>query len=209
MFPIGDLPKSEVRRIAKAIALPVHDKKDSTGICFIGERPFEEFLSKYLPAQPGAIETAEGEVIGKHRGLMYYTLGQRQGLGIGGARNRAEAPWYVVDKDLTRNVLIVEQGADHPALLSNSLTASALHWIADTPPASSFRCSAKVRYRQADQLCQVTLTSEGVAHVAFDQPQRAVTPGQFVVFYAGDECLGSGVIERIHRQGRIALAATA
>ena len=209
LFPIGGLPKSEVRRIAKALALPVHDKKDSTGICFIGERPFEEFLSKYLPAQPGAIETPEGEVIGTHRGLMYYTLGQRQGLGIGGTRNHSEAPWYVVDKDLMRNVLIVGQGAEHPALFGDSLTATGLQWIAGTPPAKSFRCSAKVRYRQADQPCQVILNSDDVVHVTFDHPQRAVTPGQFVVFYEGDECLGSGAIERVQEQGRVALTATA
>ncbi len=198
LFPVGDLPKSEVRRIAKSLALPVHDKKDSTGICFIGERPFEEFLAKYLPAQPGSIQTTDGETIGKHRGLMYYTLGQRQGLGIGGTRNRAEQPWYVVDKNLEGNVLLVAQGPDHPALLSGGLTASALHWMDGCPPASTFRCSAKVRYRQADQLCHVTVESSGLARVAFDRPQRAVTPGQFVVFYRNDECLGSGVIEKTH-----------
>jgi tRNA-uridine 2-sulfurtransferase len=209
LFPIGDLPKSEVRRIAKSLALPVHDKKDSTGICFIGERPFEEFLSKYLPAQPGPIETSNGERIGNHRGLMYYTLGQRQGLGIGGTRNHPEAPWYVVDKDLSSNALIVGQGADHPVLFSTALTASTLHWMAGSPPSVSFRCTAKVRYRQADQACTVTVDVNGVARVAFDQPQRAVTPGQFVVFYAGDECLGSGIIDAIRNPARAALAATA
>jgi tRNA-specific 2-thiouridylase len=207
LFPIGKLPKSEVRRIAKSLALQVHDKKDSTGICFIGERPFEAFLSKYLPAQPGAIETTEGEVIGKHRGLMYYTLGQRQGLGIGGTRNYAEQPWYAVDKDLARNVLIVGQGQNNPALFSVGLTASTVHWIGGEPPLATFRCAAKVRYRQADQDCQVTVESHGAVHVVFDQPQRAVTPGQFVVFYLGDECLGSGVIERVAKQLPIALAA--
>jgi tRNA-specific 2-thiouridylase len=207
LFPIGHLSKYDVRRVAKSLALPVHDKKDSTGICFIGERPFEEFLSKYLPAQPGAIETSSGERIGTHRGLMFYTLGQRQGLGIGGTRNHAEAPWYVVDKDLARNVVIVGQGADHRALLSDELTASALHWICD-PPAQSFRCSAKVRYRQTDQECQVTVEGN-TALVTFDRSQRAVTPGQFVVFYTGDECLGSGVIDRVGHSKRIDLAATA
>jgi tRNA-specific 2-thiouridylase len=209
LFPIGDLPKSEVRRIAKSLALPVHDKKDSTGICFIGERPFEEFLSKYLPAQPGVIETTDGEVIGKHRGLMYYTLGQRQGLGIGGTRNHAEAPWYTVRKDLPRNVLIVGQGVENPALYSDRLDASTLHWIGKAPPAGSFRCMAKVRYRQADQACSVTLGNDGSVHVTFDQPQRAVTPGQFVVFYTGDECVGSGIIDRIQTEHRARLAATA
>jgi tRNA-specific 2-thiouridylase len=195
LFPIGDLPKSEVRRIAKSLALPVHDKKDSTGICFIGERPFEEFLSQYLPAQPGEIETTDGERIGKHRGLMYYTSGQRQGLGIGGTRNHAEEPWYVVAKDLTRNVLIVGQGQNNPALFSDSLDASGLHWI-NGAPSNQFACSAKVRYRQSDQPCDVTIDSFGNAHVTFQQPQRSVTPGQFVVFYLGDECLGSGIIDR-------------
>jgi len=195
LFPLGELPKSEVRRIAMALALPVHDKKDSTGICFIGERPFEEFLAKYLPAQPGEIKTTAGEVLGNHRGLMYYTLGQRQGLGIGGTRNHGEDPWYVVSKDLVRNSLIVGQGQNHAALFSDSLLASTVHWIAGAPPAEEFRCKAKVRYRQADQSCQVASTETGVAKVTFDEPQRAVTPGQFVVFYAGDQCLGSGVID--------------
>jgi tRNA-uridine 2-sulfurtransferase len=207
LFPIGELPKTEVRRIAKSLALPVHDKKDSTGICFIGERPFEEFLSRYLPAQPGRILTVENEQLGQHRGLMYYTIGQRQGLGIGGTRNHPEQPWYVVDKDLKRNALIVGQGQDHPALFSDSLDASMLHWIEGSPRGERFRCTAKVRYRQADQPCEVTLIDQG-ARAVFDRPQRAVTPGQFVVFYAADECLGSGVIETTHRS-RIDIAATA
>jgi tRNA-specific 2-thiouridylase len=195
LFPVGELPKSEVRRIAKALALPVHDKKDSTGICFIGERPFEEFLAKYLPAQPGEIQTTNGEVLGHHRGLMYYTLGQRQGLGIGGTRNHGEDPWYVVQKNLARNLLIAGQGQNHPALFSDGLEASAIHWIVGEPPQRQLRCSAKVRYRQADQICQLTIDSSQLARITFDHPQRAVTPGQFVVFYDGDECLGSGVIE--------------
>jgi tRNA-specific 2-thiouridylase len=194
LFPIGSIPKSEVRRIAKSLALPVHDKKDSTGICFIGERPFEEFLSKYIPAQPGVIHTTAGEALGKHRGLMYYTLGQRQGLGIGGTRHHGEEPWYVIGKDLARNVLTVGQGQDHPALYSDALTATSVHWIDGQPPGQNFRCTAKVRYRQADQACDVALTGV-TANVSFDNPQRSVTPGQFVVFYSGDECLGSGVID--------------
>ncbi len=206
LFPIGELPKSEVRRIAKSLALPVHDKKDSTGICFIGERPFEEFLAKYLPAQPGVIETTEHEALGNHRGLMFYTLGQRQGLGIGGTRNHGEQPWYVVDKELNRNVLVVGQGQNHPALFSDSLTASTLHWMAGTPLEQTMRCMAKVRYRQSDQLCHVTLSATGTADVVFDQPQRAVTPGQFVVFYRDDECLGSGVIECTQKARSIAKA---
>jgi len=204
LFPIGHLPKEEVRRIAKSLALPVHDKKDSTGICFIGERPFEEFLAKYLPAQPGVIETTHREIVGQHRGLMYYTFGQRQGLGIGGSRNHSEQPWYVVDKDLSRNVLIVGQGQNHPALFSDGLTASTVHWIGEPPLGR--RCSAKVRYRQADQLCFVDLQDDGRVRVMFDQPQRAVTPGQFVVFYADDECLGSGVIERRYNREQPSLA---
>jgi len=194
LFPLGALPKSEVRLKAKSLGLPVHDKPDSTGICFIGERPFEEFLSKYLPGQAGEIRTTEGEALGHHRGLMYYTLGQRQGLGIGGNRNHPEQPWYVVAKRLADNTLIVGQGQNHPALYSDRLRATGVHWIGGTVPGASFRCAAKVRYRQADQPCIVTVTGER-AQVEFDQPQRAVTPGQFVVFYAGNECLGSAVIE--------------
>jgi tRNA-uridine 2-sulfurtransferase len=207
LFPIGHLPKSEVRRIAKSLALPVHDKKDSTGICFIGERPFEEFLSKYLPARPGVIETTAGETIGKHRGLMYYTLGQRQGLGIGGTRNHAEQPWYVAEKDLQRNVLVVAQGQDHPALLSQGLNASNLYWVAGSAPTDTFNCTAKVRYRQADQACQVSIDPAGNAQVTFHRPQRAVTPGQFVVLYQGDECLGSGVIGTIRSEPPATLVA--
>jgi tRNA-uridine 2-sulfurtransferase len=207
LFPLGELEKSEVRRIAKSLALPVHDKKDSTGICFIGERPFAEFLSKYMPAQPGAIETLEGEVLGSHRGLMYYTLGQRQGLRIGGTRNHAEQPWYVVAKDAARNVLLVGQGQNHPALFSDALLASQVFWIASEPPAREFRCTAKVRYRQSDQSCRVFIQTENRVRVIFDQPQRAVTPGQFVVFYAGDECLGSGVIDSFHNERHVNLAA--
>jgi len=204
LFPIGALPKSEVRDVARSLALPVHDKKDSTGICFIGERPFEEFLSRYLPAQPGAIESSNGETLGMHRGLMYYTLGQRQGLRIGGTRHHAEQPWYVIGKDLTHNKLIVGQGQDHPALFSNTLDASTLHWFAD-PPALDIRCTAKIRYRQSDQACRVRIRSDK-AEVTFESPQRAVAPGQFVVFYAGDECLGSGVIEQSGGAAAIGLA---
>jgi tRNA-specific 2-thiouridylase len=195
LFPLGALAKSDVRLQAKALGLPVHDKADSTGICFIGERPFEEFLSRYLPGQPGEIRSTEGEVLGRHRGLMYYTLGQRQGLGIGGTRNHGELPWYVVAKDLGTNTLQVGQGQNHPALFTDRLFASSLHWIGDAPTGLTLRCSAKVRYRQTDQNCAVTVTETGV-QVEFDQPQRAVTPGQFVVFYTGDECLGSAVIDK-------------
>ena len=193
MFPIGELLKSEVRALAKQLALPTHDKKDSTGICFIGERPFAEFLEKYLPAHPGEIRSIDNELLGKHRGLMYYTLGQRHGLGIGGQSNHPEDAWYVAAKNLESNVLIVVQGHDHPALQTQSLTAIDLNWVAGAPLANEFACTAKVRYRQADQSCRVECASNQVA-VIFDQPQRAITPGQYVVFYDGDICLGGGVI---------------
>jgi len=196
LFPIGSLQKSDVRRMARELALPVFDKKDSTGICFIGERPFAEFLAQYLPAQPGDIETIEGrKVVGAHRGLMYYTLGQRQGLRIGGRTDASEDPWYVAGKDLKRNVLLVAQGHDHPSLFGLRLTASQLTWVAGAAPAERFRCTAKVRYRQPDQGCEVRVLANGRCEVEFDEPQRAVTPGQYVVFYRGEECLGGGVIE--------------
>jgi len=195
LFPIGEMRKPEVRRLARELGLPVFDKKDSTGICFIGERPFAEFLAKYLPAQPGDIETPQGERVGGHSGLMYYTLGQRQGLRIGGRASATEEPWYVAGKDLARNVLIVVQGHDHPLLLTDSLRAAQLSWIAGQPPAPRFRCAAKVRYRQEDRPCTVSVLPDGTCSVHFDEPQRAVTPGQYVVFYLEDECLGGGVIE--------------
>jgi tRNA-specific 2-thiouridylase len=195
LFPIGDMHKPEVRRLAQELALPVFDKKDSTGICFIGERPFAEFLARYLPAQPGDIETFDGMCIGRHNGLMYYTLGQRQGLGIGGQAAAPEAPWYVASKDLARNVLVVVQGHDHPALLADWIVASQLSWISGRPPAARFQCVAKVRYRQQDRHCTVQMHADGTCEVQFDAPQRAITPGQYVVFYIADECLGGGVIE--------------
>ncbi len=194
LFPVGELEKPEVRKIAEAQDLATARKKDSTGICFIGERRFKDFLQQYLPAQPGKIETAEGEEIGEHQGLMYYTLGQRQGIGIGGTKNHGESPWYVVHKDLDRNVLIVGQGKDHPLLFSASLTANDIYWVALAPPALPLRCTAKVRYRQEDQACTIESINGGYK-VVFDDPQRAVTPGQSVVFYLDDVCLGGGVIE--------------
>jgi tRNA-uridine 2-sulfurtransferase len=195
LFPIGDMQKSEVRAKARELVLPVFDKKDSTGICFIGERPFAEFLEHYLPAQPGDIETPDGKKLGVHRGLMYYTLGQRQGLHIGGRSDATEDAWYVAGKDLARNVLIVVQGHDHPALLRSSLRASQLTWIADAAPATTFNCTAKVRYRQPDQSCEVHVHADGTCEVSFRESQRAVTPGQYVVFYQDEVCLGGGVIE--------------
>lgn len=197
VFPLGELGKAEVRRIARDRGLGIHDKKDSTGICFIGERPFREFLSTYLPANPGAIETSDGVEVGRHSGLMYYTPGQRRGLQIGGRKDAAEEPWYVVDKDLRRNVLIVAQG-DTELLLSRSLLATDASWIGE-PPVSldkDLRCTAKIRYRQADQACTVRM-EDNALRVNFETPQRAVATGQFVVFYAADRCLGGAVIERI------------
>ena len=195
LFPLGDLEKPEVRRIAEQQGFANHKKKDSTGICFIGERRFKDFLEQYLPAQPGNIEDDSGKVIGTHSGLMYYTLGQRQGLGIGGLAGADETPWYAAHKDLARNVLIAVQGHDHPLLMSNSLTSAPVDWIAGGPPALPARLTAKTRYRQPDQACTVEALADNRVSVTFDQPQRAVTPGQSVVFYDGEACLGGAVIE--------------
>ena len=200
VFPLGALHKAEVRRIAREQGLAVHDKKDSTGICFIGERPFREFLSTYIPAQPGPILTPAGEDVGRHHGLVYYTLGQRQGLGIGGRRDAGEEPWYVVDKDVARNALIVDQG-DTPLLLSDELVATGASWIGDAPQglAAGLRCSARIRYRQADQDCTIRRALDDRLIVRFGEPQRAAAPGQFVVFYQDDRCLGGAVIEAVER----------
>jgi tRNA-specific 2-thiouridylase len=194
IFPVGDLTKTQVRALAQQLHLKTHDKKDSTGICFIGERKFKTFLNDYLPAKIGKIITLTGEVIGQHDGLMFYTIGQRQGLQIGGCKGKAELPWYVVDKDMQRNVLLVAQGENHPALFKKSLIATALHWI-NTPPTLPLPTTAKIRYRQPDQACDVTMLNAGRYQVNFAQPQRAVTPGQAVVFYQDDICLGGGIIE--------------
>jgi tRNA-specific 2-thiouridylase len=204
LFPLGDLLKSEVRELARAARLPVAEKRDSTGICFIGERPFAEFLSHYLPPTPGVIRDADGHERGRHRGLGFYTLGQRQGLGLGGAVDADDAPWYVAAKDFARNQLVVVQGHDHPLLFQDSLAALDVHWLG-TPPAAwthgrPLRCAAKVRYRQADQPCTVTRTSESALEVAFDEPQRSPAPGQYVVFYDGDRCLGGATINRVERR---------
>ncbi len=198
VFPLGDMQKSDVRRIAKERGLVVHDKKDSTGICFIGERPFREFLSTYLPANPGPIHTANGSEVGVHHGLMYYTLGQREGLGIGGRQDAGEDPWYVVAKDPENYALIVDQG-DSPLRLSEGLIASQPNWIGQAPAglAEGLRCSAKIRYRQDDQRCTVYSVLDDGLFVRFDDPQRAVAPGQFVVFYQGDRCLGGAVIDNV------------
>jgi tRNA-specific 2-thiouridylase len=194
LFPVGEIEKPRVRELAEEHGLATAKKKDSTGICFIGERRFSDFLKQYLPAQPGDILSLEGEHLGRHNGLMYHTIGQRQGLGIGGLANHGEAPWYVVDKDLANNVLLVAQGNEHPALFKNSLQTSEIYWIAGEAPELPLRCHAKVRYRQADQACTLSRENDGY-RVRFDEPQRAVTPGQSVVFYQGERCLGGGVIE--------------
>lgn len=198
MFPIGHLTKPEVRRIAQEAGLYTAGKKDSTGVCFIGERNFKEFLSHYLPAQPGdMVDIATGEVKGRHDGLMYYTLGQRQGLGIGGSGTGE--PWFVADKDLTRNVLYVVQGDRHPSLYSTALTATGVNWIGSDAGREPFRCTAKFRYRQPDQGVTVTPLAGGEVRVDFDEPQKAVTPGQAVVFYDGEVCLGGGTIDKVHK----------
>lgn len=203
LFPVGELEKPEVRRIAEQYDLATAKKKDSTGICFIGERRFKDFLQQYLPAQKGDIYTDDGKKIGTHDGLMYYTLGQRGGIGIGGVKDRDEAPWFVLYKDLDNNRLIVGQGHDHPMLQSTELTAYKLDWVVDAPTqlftAQGYRCTAKTRYRQPDQACTVFALDEtgDTIKVVFDEPQRAVTPGQSCVFYQDDICLGGGVIQTI------------
>jgi tRNA-specific 2-thiouridylase len=196
LFPVGELEKPAVRKLAEKHDLITHDKKDSTGICFIGERKFSEFLKQYLPAQPGNIETGSGDIIGQHQGLMYHTIGQRQGLGIGGLKNYDESPWYVAQKDLERNVLVVVQGAQHSLLFSSQLVAGQLDWINGPPQTFPIECHAKVRYRQPDQACTVTQQEDGRLNVAFKQPQRAVTPGQSLVLYLGERCLGGAIIEQ-------------
>jgi len=196
LFPVGELEKPEVRRLAEEFDLTTHNKKDSTGICFIGERRFKDFLQQYLPAQPGKIITSDGTAIGDHSGLMYHTIGQRQGLGIGGVKGSNEEPWYVAGKHLDTNELLVVQGGQHQLLFSRSLSAAKPDWVNGEPAEKQFRCMAKTRYRQPDQACRVSINDGGTVEVVFDEPQRAVTPGQSVVFYEGENCLGGGVIEQ-------------
>ena len=201
VFPIGDLHKKDVRRIAGEHQLSNAQKKDSTGVCFIGERNFKSFLQQYLPAQPGEMVDERGNVIGRHDGLMYYTIGQRRGLGIGGRSDGTGESWFVIGKDLSRNLLIVQQG-EHDELYSTSLDAESINWISGAPKAQAFNCTAKFRYRQPDQ--NVTVTVDGCgAHVAFETEQRAVTPGQWVVFYDGEHCLGGGPIDSVTPKKRI------
>ncbi|GER66247.1 tRNA-specific 2-thiouridylase MnmA [Weizmannia acidilactici] len=195
MFPIGDLEKPRVREIAKEAGLATANKKDSTGICFIGERNFKEFLSNYLPAQKGLMKTLGGKVMGEHEGLMYYTIGQRHGLGIGGSGE----PWFVVGKNLKENVLYVEQGFHHPSLYSDYMIGVNASWVSDTKLPAEFKCTAKFRYRQPDQKVTVQVLGGNKVKVIYDEPVRAVTPGQAVVFYNGDECLGGATIDKVYK----------
>lgn len=194
LFPVGELIKTELRGIAQQLNLQVHSKKDSTGICFIGERRFSDFLSEFVSRQPGPIKTLQDKTIGQHQGLAFYTIGQRQGLGIGGNADYDDRPWYVARKQVERNELIVVQGHDHSALHAARLRASRLHWIANTP-STDFKCTARVRYRQRDVECDVKLSGADQATVEFASTVRAITPGQSVVFYDGEVCLGGGIIE--------------
>ncbi len=194
LFPLGKLLKREVREIAREAGLATSEKKDSTGICFIGERPFQEFLSRYLPREPGEMQTPEGKVVGQHEGLMYYTLGQRQGLKIGGSRESNGEPWFVAGKDMTRNVLTVVQGHDHPMLLNDGLQASQLHWISGHEPETHWVYAAKTRYRQPDAPCEIDKLDGDFTEIRFGQKQWAITPGQSAVVYESNVCLGGGII---------------
>lgn len=194
LFPLNDIDKQQVRQLAERAGFPNHKKKDSTGICFIGERRFRDFLSKYLPANPGEIRTSDGKRIGQHQGLMYYTLGQRQGLGIGGVADAPDEPWYVVAKDLEHNHLVVGQGHDNPLLYRDHLSASQLHWVDGVGPQNTLQCLARCRHRQPLQACTASVEGDTLS-VQFDQPQRAVTPGQSIVLYDDNRCLGGGIID--------------
>jgi len=196
LFPLGDYSKPRVREMAREAGFGNYRKKDSTGICFIGERRFAEFVRRWLPPRPGEIRTLDGEVVGRHQGVAFYTLGQRHGLGIGGRRGAGAGPWYVVDKDPEANVLYVAQGHDHPRLLSRGLVATELAWVSGEPPRLPWEGHARVRYRQREVPCRVEAAGPGRCRVRFAEPQRAVTPGQYVVFYEGERCLGGGKIER-------------
>jgi len=198
LFPLGQLNKPEVRALANQAGFITHDKKDSTGICFIGEKNFREFLSQFIPAQPGEMQTADGKSVGEHQGIMYYTLGQRKGLGIGGTNDGKEEPWFVVGKKIKENILVVEQGHDHALLQSRALYANNLHWTSGELPPLPYRCTAKTRYRQADQRCTILSHDNDEIQVEFDDTQRAMTPGQSIVFYQGDECIGGAIINKVN-----------
>lgn len=199
LFPIGDYLKTQIRTIALEQQLITHAKKDSTGICFIGEKRFKEFLNEYLLAQPGNIQTTQGAIIGRHDGLMFYTIGQRQGLKIGGLKDSQPAPWYVVDKDIQNNVLIVAQSHQHPMLFGQGLLCGPIHWLLQEPPSLPLTCYAKIRYRQTEQPCLIS-PIQGQQHcVMFSEPMRAITPGQSIVFYQQNQCLGGAVIETLIR----------
>jgi tRNA-specific 2-thiouridylase len=210
VFPLGEMHKRDVRALARREGIPTWAKKDSTGICFIGERPFRDFLARYLPRVPGPIVTPEGREIGRHHGLAYYTLGQRQGLGVGGTRDARAAPWFVAGKDSARNALVAVQGHDDPRLYRRDVTAIDMHWIAGRAPALPRRLAAKTRYRMADAMCIASMREGGGVAAAFDAPQWAPTPGQYLVFYDGDVCLGGGVIDApsAAREHELALAQT-
>ena len=195
LFPVGHLTKKEVRELARKHSLATSEKKDSTGICFIGKRDFKPFLSQYIAIQPGNFETLDGQIVGRHDGAAFYTLGQRKGMGLGGEGDA----WYVVGKDPARNVVFVERGALHPALYADDLRASNFTWVAEPPPSFPYRCRAKIRYRQEDQACTLHAAENGPALIAFDEPQRAITPGQSIVFYQGDLCLGGATIASVGR----------
>jgi tRNA-specific 2-thiouridylase len=198
LFPVGELEKPKVRELAEQAGFNVFDKKDSTGICFIGERNFTKFLAEYLPSKPGEIQTSEGQVIGQHQGLMFHTLGQRQGLGIGGVKGYPEAPWYVLHKDMENNILYAGQGHEHPWMLSTRLEASQLAWVSGFAPEAATNLTAKIRYRQQDQAVIIETIDDNRMSLKFQRAQRAVTPGQSVVLYDGDVCLGGGLIESMN-----------
>jgi tRNA-uridine 2-sulfurtransferase len=195
VFPLGEMKKTKVREIALKHNLINYNKKDSTGICFIGERNFKTFLQEFLLAQPGDIQTTDGKKIGRHDGVMFYTLGQRKGLNIGGVRNTNDEAWYVLKKDVKNNVLIIGQGHDHPLLFSDSLTCDQLHWVSGKTPSTPLKCTAKTRYHQQEQDCIISKINDDLLKVTFEQSQRAITPGQSVVFYLGEICLGGGTIK--------------
>jgi len=197
VFPLGAMLKSQVRQMAQQSGLHVSTKKDSTGICFIGEKNFNQFLNQFITAQPGNIETPEGQVMGTHQGLMFHTLGQRKGLNIGGHKLSNGQPWYVVGKKITDNILVIAQGHDHPLLFSTQLTATHLNWIRLVPPVENLTYHAKTRYRQHEQACTINHSSNNTCTVTFEHPQRAVTPGQSIVFYHDTECLGGGIIDTV------------